>query len=342
MKRALSPLLVLAAGLLLTACPPDDTREGPSDPAVTAGLVQLYARGDFFELRDRLDTLAGLGGPEPAFLRAVVANAFNDPEGSDRALAPLGEAATLPDSLRAEVYRLRFRNHMRLGEYRAALDAAGLLADLPAADSAIRNDVENEARAAAALIDVPPQRIVSRASSEIRRRPDSRIPVQVGDSAGRGYVLDTGANLSTLMRSEAESLGLRIREAGVEVGTSTGTTVTADVTVAPRVRLGEVVLENVVFLVVPDQVLTFGESFRIEGIIGFPVIDALGEVQFHAGGVLRIPGDVPRRTPQNLALDYLTPLIEVGVLGHPAICDLDTGANRTSLHEPFYRRYRAS
>jgi hypothetical protein len=271
----------------------------------------------------------------------VAANAFNDPEASNRALAELGDATTLPDTLRVQAYRLRFRNHMRLGEYAAASTAAEALLALPAVDSVVQRDVENEARAAAVLVDTPPQRVASRSASEIHRLPDTRVPVQVGDSAGRGYVLDTGANLSAMMHSEAEALGLQVRKTDLAVGTSTGSEVTADLAVAPRVRLGNIELENVVFLVVPDEMLTFGPDFRIPGIIGFPVIDALGEVQYVGSDVLRIPGEVPAREPHNLALDYLTPLIEIEAAQRPAICDFDTGANRTSLHLPFYRRYRS-
>lgn len=186
----------------------------------------------------------------------------------------------------------------------------------------------------------PPFHTPEHGSHRIHDRFHRRGIIPVGDSTGRGYVFDTGANLSTLMRSEAKALGLQILKAGLQVGTSTGSKVTANLAVAPRVQIGNVVLEDVVFLVVPDELLTFGPTFRIPGIIGFPVIDALGEVQYRHGGVLEMPGTVPQRTPQNLALDYLTPLIEVEVMGHNAICDLDTGANRTSLHLPFYQRYR--
>lgn len=308
--------------------------------AIVPRLMELYGRDDYFDLRAALDSLPDTDEPGVMFLRAVAANAFNDPEASNRALAELGDAVALPDTLRAQAYRLRFRNHMRLGQYAAASEAAEALLALPAVDSVVRRDVENEARAAAALEDAPPQRVVSRGASEIHRLPDTRVPVQVGDSTGRGYVMDTGANFSAMMRSEAEALRLRIRKTDLALGTSTGSEVTADLAVAAVVRIGNVELEHVVFLVVPDAMLTFGPDFRIPGIIGFPVIDALGEVQYVGSGVLRVPGDVPAREPQNLALDYLTPLIEIEAAGRPAMCDFDTGANRTSLHLPFYRRYR--
>lgn len=49
-----------------------------------------------------------------------------------------------------------------------------------------------------ALADATAQRVVSRAGSRIKRRPDNRVPVQIG-AVTRGYVLDRGANLSTMM-----------------------------------------------------------------------------------------------------------------------------------------------
>lgn len=324
----------------LAACIGSSDGGSEDGGAATAELMALYAARDYFELSARLDSLPEEVGPGVTFLRAVTAHAFNDPAASDRHLADLGPGAeALPDSLRAEVYRMRFRNRVRLQEYDAAMDAARALASLPGADSATRADVANEARAVEALVGAPGLRIVARRSTELARRPDGRVPVQMGDSI-RGYVFDTGANLSALMRSEADALGLEILPAGVEVGTSTGAKVTADVTVAPRVRLGDVELANVPFLVLPDAALTFTPEFSIPGIIGFPVMNALGEVEFLRGGVLRFPATAPDRPIRNLALDYLTPLVEVRILEDDAVCELDTGANRTSVHLPFYLRHR--
>lgn len=328
---------VLASMLLVIgSCSGTD----PVGDGADSELLDLYRSDAFFELRDVLDTLPELRGAVPALVRAEVAHAFNEPERSNRYLRELEQSeALLPDSLLVKAHRLRFRNHVRLHEYGAALDAARDLLALPAADSVMRADVENEVRVMRAIRDVSPQRVSSRGASTLQRLPNGRIPVQVGDSSG-GYVFDTGANLSTMIRSEAARLGLAVRTAEVQVGTSTGSFVTADVTVAPRVRVGNVEIENVVFLVVPDELLTFSPAFRIPGIIGFPVIDALGEVEFRQDGSLRIPAAVPGHAVQNLALRYLTPLIRLKVLGEEAVCDLDTGANRTSLHLPFYTRHR--
>lgn len=334
--------LLIALVLVCQACAADRTAERALErQRRVAELLESYEKRDYWELQARLAAASEIESPRVRLLRAEVAHALNDPARSNERLAELEAAeAELPDDLRVRARLLRFRNHLRLFEYGAALEAGRALSATSVVDSAIRADVQNETRAMQAVADVPPQRVLSREASEIRRRPDTRLPVQIGDSL-RGYVLDTGANLSVMIRSEAAALGLSIREAGVEVGTSTGARVRADLTVAPRVRLGDIELAHVVFLVVPDEVLTFGPEFRIPGIIGFPVINALGEVQFAPGGVVRIPEPVPQRTTHNLALDYLTPLVHVGVLGDEAVCELDTGANTTSLHLPFFDRHRS-
>jgi hypothetical protein len=342
MKRFLVVGAFASISLAVAGCVPgrSDTRPGPERERPTAELMHLYERADYFALRAALDTLPELEGPRMRLLRAVAAHAFNDPIQSNRELLELGDGVgRLPDSLRVEAYRLRYRNHLRLYEYAAAAEAARDLLELPAVDSAARAEVENEARVAQALAGAPPQRVIRRGTSEIHRLPNTRVPVQIGDSK-RGYVLDTGANLSVMMRSEAEALGLEVREADVEVGTSTGSRVMADLAVAPRVRLGEVELANVAFLVLPDEALTLGD-FRIPGLIGFPVIDALGEVEFRRGGVLRIPAEVPERDIQNLAMRFLMPLVRVEILDQKAVCELDTGAQQSVLFRSFFEQNRA-
>ncbi|MDX1578105.1 MAG: retropepsin-like aspartic protease [Gemmatimonadota bacterium] len=340
MKSAALALLSLA--VTISACGDlRSTSDAAERDRILTELTEIYERGDFWELRERLSTQSRLEAPRAHLLRAEVAHAFNDPRRSNEHLSRLqSHEQSLSDSLELRAAQLRFRNHLRLHQYGNALEAGRTLLSLPEADSATRDDVENELRAMEALADVPAQRVLSRAASRISRLPNGRVPMQIGDSV-RGYVLDTGANLSAMMRSEAEALGLTIREAGVRVGTSTGSSVNADVTVAPHLKLGETTIESVVFLVVPDELLTFGPDFRIPGIIGFPVIDALGEVRFARGGIVEIPARVPQRNVNNLAMDYLTPLVRIRVLEHDAVCELDTGAYRTSLHLPFLERHRA-
>lgn len=313
--------------------------------AVPTELVRLYEREDYFTLRERLGDRTPDEPPGLRVLRAAVADAFNDPERSNELLAPLleedeGPGVAVPDSLRFEARRIRLRNLLRLHRYAGARDVVDRLLEAPPAfvDSVELADLRNTRRLTGALADVPPQRTVARAATVLRPVGRGQVSVSVGDSV-RHYALDTGANLSVLIRSEAEALGLKIREADLDVGSSTDLRIRADMAVADRVSVGGLELRNVVFLVVPDEVFTFGD-FVIRGLVGFPVAEAAGELRFRSDGSIEIPAEVPARGERNLALDDLTPLVRVEWEGEELVCVLDTGANRSVFYEPFYRAHR--
>ena len=315
---------------------PSMSATGPADPY----LWTLYERGDFFGLRAALDTIRGPVTPTVLLVRAATTQAFNDSSGANRELAGLARRRDqLSPAFVLELARLRFRADMRAYQYAAAANDAREFLALSPPDSAMRADVENDARIAQVLRDVPPQRVLRRAATELRLSANGRVPLQIGDSE-RAYLLDTGASFSVITRSEADRLGLAVRRAGVAVGTSTDTRVRADVAVAPRVRVGPIELSDVIFLVLPDQALTFGPSLHIPGLIGFPVAAALGELEFRREGLLRIPARVPVRTGGNLALRHFTPIARITIEGQPAICELDTGAGETVLLQPFYDRFQ--
>ena len=202
-------LILLLAGCASVPWSRDDT---------IRHLVDLYDKRDYFGLRNALEQNPTLDNPRVTLLRALVAQAFNDPIRSNRELDRLGpDLDGINGSMRALAHRLRYRNHFRLHEYAAAAAAAEPFFALPHLDSALRAETENELRIARALADAPPQRVVRRTASSIPRGRHARVPVQIGDSL-RSYMFDTGANLSVMKLSEAQSLGLDVRPAGVRFG----------------------------------------------------------------------------------------------------------------------------
>jgi aspartyl protease len=306
-------------------------------------VTRLQRARDYFTLRDRLAAASGDTSSLPVrFARALVEHAFNSPAASNRTIGALLRDPRLPPTLVTALRKLEVTNYLRQFEYAAGLAAVDtLMADTTTLTTADLRDLRHSGTLLRALATVPPQAVVARGPATLHLE-DGRIPVQINDSL-RHYVFDTGANLSTIMRSEAVALALRLYPAGIDVGTSTDRRVTADLAVADRLELGPFVYRHVVFLVLDDSLLTFPGGFRIPGIVGFPVIEQLGEVQFGRGEVI-VPGEPPRRTARNLALDELTPLTRVRWegAGHGAtlLCRLDTGADRTQFYEPFYRRFR--
>lgn len=330
--------------MLSSACARPSPSVAPNRALGWEEVLRLYGARNYFTMRDRLASGDTAGSLPARYARALMEHAFNSPARSNRTIASLLADPRLPRSLAVALRKVEVANDLRLYAYAAGLAAAeSLLRDTIQLGTADLRDLRNTRELFRALASVPPQSVTQRGTAILQLKA-GRAPVQINDSS-RYYVFDTGANLSTIMRSEAVALGLAFHPSSIDVGTSTDKRVAADLAVADRLVLGGTELRHVVFLVLDDSLLTFPGGFHIPGIIGFPVISQLSEVQFSRDRIV-IPADPPVLSTGNLALDELTPLTRVGWsgLGEHAelLCRLDTGADWTELYEPFYRRFRAA
>src|ERR1035437_851841 len=337
---ALAACLSLALGASCTAFRHESHDDAHRHPDLTLEeVVHLRQARNYFALRDRLRDAPSSQTAATEVARATVQAAFNNAAASNLTIRRLLETGTLPDSLVADLRLLAMNNSLRLFAYADGFKVANaLLADTTRLDARRLRDARNTQRVFQALAGVPPQTVQMGGPSRVRF-VDGRIPVMINDST-RQYGFDTGANLSVIMRSEAVALGVRIVPAGIEVGTATDRRIVADVGVVDRLTIGEMHFRNVVFLVLDDAMLTFDGGFRIPGIIGFPVIEQMGEIHLAGTTELGVPVGEPKRHQANLALDGLSLLTPVRWEGETLLCRLDTGAGQTQFYEPFYRRFR--
>lgn len=335
---------LFAPALVIAACAPVPTPGGGAGQANASPtwpeVLSLRSRRDYFTLRQRLETATDTSTDAARFANAVVQHAFNRPAASNTSIQALLIRARLPDSVANTLRIMEADNDRRLYRYADGLSVVEqILAHPNGVDSATLDDVRNSEKVLRALRDVPAQ-TVEFSGPTVVSLEQSRLPVLINNSP-RNYVFDTGANISTIMRSEAKALGLRILPAGIEVGTSTDKRITADLGVADGLTIGNAHFANVIFLVLDDNLLTFPGGFTIPGIIGFPVIEQFGEFELDKVGTLKIPQNPPHRAGRNLALDDLTPLTQVKWEGQTLLCRFDTGAGRTQMYEPFYRHFKA-
>lgn len=334
-------ILLLALALVVVASCSQRVAPGPAGRLTLDEVSRLRQTRDYFTLRDRVELTGDTTSTAGLYARGIVEHAMNRPAESNAALARLRLAPGISDSLLADAWELTMSNDLRLGAYAAgAAVADSLLSGRFVLDSLRELDARNTQRIFHALATVPPTTMTSSGASHVAFE-NGDIPVVIGDSA-RAYGFDTGANLSVLVRSEAAALGLRVIPAGIDVGSSTAKRVTADLAVADRVRIGAMEFQNVVFLVMDDALLTFPGGFRIRGIVGFPVIELMGEIHLSGRKSLAVPATVPVRSQGNLLLDELTLLTPAEWEGRTLRCRLDTGAGATEVYEPVYRRYRAA
>jgi len=179
------------------------------------------------------------------------------------------------------------------------------------------------------------QSVVRRRRSTIKQPLTEGIPVEINGRKGC-YSMDTGALTSFISEAEALRLGLPIQASEAKIGNIAGHTTGLRTAVAKQLRIGEFVLRNVAFTVLPDGQAPF-QSGPIDrrGVIGIPVILALGTVRATDRMVeFGFPASKNKELP-NLAFDESQPITTATVLGQKLTFLLDTGAQETYLYQPF-------
>jgi hypothetical protein len=144
-----------------------------------------------------------------------------------------------------------------------------------------------------------------------------------------------------MIRSLAEELGYQIIEADFYVTAATGKKVKSDIAIADELNIGGIIFKNVFFLVIDDENLSFPQiDYYINGAIGFPVIEAMDEIQINKENQIFVPKNPVEYTYNNFALNGLMPIIAVEYKGDTLRMNFDTGATNTSLYPQFYKDYK--
>jgi predicted aspartyl protease len=274
------------------------------------------------------------------YTEAVLDNAFNRCEDSEKKiLLLLHSTAKLPDSLKYKIQRIKTDNEVKLYRYSdAAKTTTTILSDyknILTLEEA--NDFKNSLKIWKTLENTAPQKIEIQGDTKIRMTKDiaglNNLTVTAkGQQAD--FIFDTGANLSTISETVANRFGMKVFPTEIEVGSITGKTVLAHLAVCEELLLQNIVMHNVIFLVMPDKALSFDQiNYQIKGILGYPVIEALKEIQITRDGDFIVPA-IPHGYVgnANMALAELTPIVNIE--GKPF--SLDTGADHTSLYHAFY------
>ena len=307
-------------------------------------LQELYTDKQYFELRDALKALRAGQSKEFFFYQGAVSNKFNQPQSSIIYLKNYLKRAkeTEDAALLVECYEMLADNYLKTYQYRQAAEAYTMLVTkfgykIKAEGKA---DYENAIKLWGALGKVPRQTVVFQGNSTVKKDKEGHIPIEINNQRV-AFIFDTGANLSVITSSLAIKLKLKIIDASIDVKATAGNKVKAKLAVARKIQIGNAIVHNAVFFVFDDKDLYVSEAdFQINGLIGFPVIEALREVTFIRNtDELLIPITPAKGSQRNMCLDGLSPLIAGWVKGKRLIFALDTGADTSVLYPPFYKEY---
>ena len=308
-------------------------------------LYQLIESKDFFSALELfMINKTDFSAEEQVFMLAILDNAFNKPIASNKKIALLNKSSeVLPDTLQLKIQRIQEDNFVKLKDYAGAKRTTQkILQEFdPLLSTEVRDDLRNNLKIWSALEHIGPQRIEINSDTRLKMTKDKaglkNLKLTINSDTA-SFIFDTGANLSTVSESVAKRLHMEIIRAAIDVDAITGISIKADLAVCKQLKLGHINISDVIFLVFPDSALYIPQiNYQINGILGFPVIEALQEVQLTQDDFFIVPKTptVPKR-PSNLAIDGLTPLIAIDGKHYT----FDTGAEKTILYAPFYETYK--
>lgn len=106
----------------------------------------------------------------------------------------------------------------------------------------------------------------------------------VANTTTSAWLVDTGAEITTIPESTATLMGVRMVKGTADVGTSTNIRVRGRLGVIDKLAIGTATVEHVPVLVLPDAMLRLHDNQVIPGILGLPVLAAFRRVSWLDGG----------------------------------------------------------
>lgn len=306
-------------------------------------IYKMVKQKNFFKAKETYnETKSNVSPTYQKIIEVFLDNAFGKLTESNQKIDELAreQFVSLSDSLQFALTSIKEDNSVKLYEYKEARKTTETLLDkyskMLSTEEA--ESYQNNLKIWTALENQPKQMVTINESSKLQIKKDKvgmkNLTIKK-DKDSLDFIFDTGANFSTVARSVAEKLKMNILSVSAEATSATGAKIPIGIAVCPEFHLGNITIQNAVFLVIDDKELSFSIPFfkyQVLGIIGFPVIEALKEIQITKDGYFIIPEKETVWNVSNMAMNGLTPLISIE--GNPYI--FDTGANSTTFHKPYY------
>lgn len=314
-------------------------------------LGQLFDYKRFFELEEYVrdsTTAEWKNTCDGLMYRAFLDNAFGKLKQSDSLIYKILEECTeIPDSIRYFLHELIIDNNTKKSDYPKVLETYRLLEGVNSDQITMQKKpaYRNMITLYEPLKTKPPLEIVK--GKDYHYIPLYKngmghyiLPVS-HKNITENFVFDSGANMSVITESMADSMDIDILDSGfVDVGTSIDGTVKAKVAFADELTLGDLKVRNCAFLVLPDSVLNFKEvGYKITGIIGYPVMREMGEMIISKQGVMSVPPMPLYKRKSNLFMDGLSPILEAKYKNEIIQLLFDTGSTGTQMYASFYAKY---
>ncbi len=259
MKKHILPFCLVC---LLMSCTGRMTDRNKEISPAYKHLLELLEQRDYFRLESSLNSYKDqISKEQNLYFRSFLNNAFNRNEEAIKMIDTLLTAFNPSDSTRANLFILQSDCFFKTYQYAKDVRICHLLLDHFAqfADSNEISEIKNHLLLCEALRNVPMQETRLAENTTIQWTKDKiglmEIPLKRYGKLYSG-IFDTRANISCVTKTYAEKLELRILDASYEESSGiTGIKFKADIGIADSIFIGDILVRNVVFEVLPDSIL---------------------------------------------------------------------------------------
>ncbi|HEY4195971.1 MAG TPA: retropepsin-like aspartic protease [Mucilaginibacter sp.] len=339
----------LTAFIFLVGC---TNKSGSISAAGDKKLHDLLDNKEYFKLETQVKLYNdSLGDEKKLYYTAYLDNVFNRNldciNDVDKLLKDF--SPQLPDSMKLQLGRLQSDSYFKTFQYAKAAknDIEILKKYAKGLTKNVIDDIKNDILMRGALKNTAPQQTVIKNNTTISWKHDMlgliEIPVKCNADTFSA-IFDTRANISTITKTYAKKLGLHILDVSYNEGSgATGIQFKSGMGVADSLRIGDVLVKNVVFQVMPDSILYIAPvKFQLNIIIGFPVIAQMQEVHIFKNGTMTIPQTPTKTDLHNFALDGLDPVIALKTGNDTLDFHFDSGASTSMFYVAYLNKYRAT
>ena len=346
MKKAfLIPILITIITIGLANC--DHTTK---DKIIDNKLNQLLEQKNYFKLRELLESdKVKLSEDKLLYYKAFITKAFGENTQSNVYINVLLDQYKdkFNDTILVKIFDLKATNYLYNYEYKHATEIYSKILNeySKGLDSSDIAGYKNVINLFGTFANVKPQvkhtHNTVKIASHRNKFNHLMTPVK-SEGVLAEFIFDTGANLSTISESQAKKMNLTLFEQNVDVGSSTQINVQSKLAVADSLFVGDILFENVVFLVMPNEQLTFPDiNYKIDGIIGFPIIIQLEEVHMHKDGSITVPGKPKKTNLKNTVFEGLNPIVQIFSDDDTLLFTFDTGARNSELSFKYFNDHKS-
>lgn len=283
-------------------------------------------------------------GADYYFYKGLFANVCNNPKLSNQYLDSLKDK-TLKNSF--EFLKLKNDNYVKTFNYHLALQTSKELTS-----KFVKHYSEEELKDELntqkiwKVLDYKPVQNISKFSNATLTTKKDKVgftTIKVnGNGVDTSFVFDTGAGLNCISESIAKKYALQIiPNETVAIQSFTGQMCEVKVGIAPMLKIGDIIIENSVFIVYPDSAFSFSNgAYVINGIIGFPIIKELGTITIEKG--LLTFSKLREQTVEvrNLFVDQLRAIVTLKFNGKLHPYNFDSGGKTSLFNKSFYEAYK--